>query len=593
MKIIQGIYSEPVAPVSEPMQAPVLQRVVVLIEDNPGDARLVRAYLDEAQGVCYQVTHFDTLAQALVSPVIPACDIILLDLSLPDSHGLDTVSALCEAVPDKPIVILSGLFDQTLAIEAVKAGAQDYLIKGHHEGVFLLRAIDYAIERKQTEQKLTHMAHHDTLTGLPNRALFQIQLERALSRAKRTRLMLALMFLDLDRFKSINDTLGHDAGDALLKEVAHRLSACVRASDTVARFAGDEFTLIVEDLHFFSDAMTVAEKVLEVFRSPFVLKGQPTQVTTSIGIATYAGNGAEAEMLITQADAAMYCAKRSGRNVYQFYTESMQSESLMRLEIEQELRASCMQGEFILHYQPIVDVVTKQLVCLEALVRWRHRTRGLVMPSEFIPVAEETSLISCIGAWVLEKACMAHLAWQHSGLALNGVRVAVNVSVSQLREGGLVDTITDILHRSGLDSTALALEITESVMMDNPEHAINILREIHEMGIKIAIDDFGIGYSSLNYLRQLPVDTLKIDRSFIQDIGKDANDESIVKAVISLAQGLGLEAIAEGVETQLQADFLRHHGCTRMQGYLFSPPVPGEEIMQTLRRLNKGAPPFN
>ncbi len=434
-------------------------------------------------------------------------------------------------------------------------------------------------ERKRAEETVRSLAYHDTLTGLPNRLLFQDRLTLAVAQAHRHHKGLAVLFLDVDRFKVINDSLGHSVGDRLIREVAGRLRSCVREGDTVARLGGDEFTLLLPDAGHAVDAAKIAKKVLEVIRTAFEIDRRELFVTCSIGISLYPDDGRDAETLVKNADAAMYRAKEQGRDLYQLYTPALNATALERLALESSLRKALAHDELLLHYQPILDVATDRIHGLEALLRWRHPELGLVSPAEFIPLAEVTGLILNIGPWVLRTACAQARAWQ---LRQPGLRIAVNLSARQFQESGLVGHVTEALAETGLEPRCLQLEITESSAMQNAQAAIQTLRELKALGVGLSIDDFGTGYSSLSYLKRFPIDTLKIDQSFIRDIETDPDDAAIASAIIALAHTLKLEVVAEGVETPGQLEFLARHGCDLTQGYLFSRPVPTAECAERL-----------
>jgi diguanylate cyclase (GGDEF)-like protein len=431
----------------------------------------------------------------------------------------------------------------------------------------------------EREEQLQRQVYHDTLTGLPNRLLFQDRLALAVAQAHRHGKGLAVLFLDVDRFKVINDSLGHSVGDRLIREVAVRLRSCVREGDTVARLGGDEFTLLLPDVGQAVDAAKVAKKVLDLVRMPFEIDGRELFVTSSLGISLYPDDGRDAETLVKNADAAMYRAKEQGRDLYQLYTPALNATALERLALESSLRKALAHDELLLHYQPIFDVATRRVHGVEALLRWHHPELGLVPPAEFIPLAEVTGLILAIGPWVLRAACAQARAWQH---LQPGLRVAVNLSARQFQEAGLVGHVTDALADTGLDPRCLHLEITESSAMQNAQTAIQTLRELKALGVGLSIDDFGTGYSSLSYLKRFPIDTLKIDQSFIRDIGTDPDDAAIASAIIALAHTLKLTVVAEGVETADQLEFLTRHGCDRTQGYFFSRPLGVERCSELL-----------
>lgn len=435
---------------------------------------------------------------------------------------------------------------------------------------------------RRNEERLQYIAHHDQVTGLPNRVLFHSHLRRAIAETQRSGRMAAILFLDLDRFKTINDSLGHEIGDQVLREVSARLSACVRKSDLVARFGGDEFVILLENLRELKDIAHIAEKILHSLPPPIAIPPHVLHVTTSIGIALVPADGEDVDGLMKAADVAMYRAKEQGRNNFQFYTPDMNFRAGELLMLETELRKALDEEQLVLYYQPQVHMASGALVGMEALVRWRHPEQGMVPPGDFIPLAEDSGLILPIGAWVLRTACAQNRAWQEMGLP--PIRVSVNISARQFRQIELVRTVTRILEETGLDPAWLELEITESSIMYDIEAVIRILQELNAMGVRLAIDDFGTGYSSLSYLKRLPVSTLKIDQSFVRDITTDHNDAAIATSVIALARSMGLEVIAEGVEAPEQMAFLQERGCYRGQGYYFSRPLAAEEFTAWYRR---------
>lgn len=441
-------------------------------------------------------------------------------------------------------------------------------------------------ERINSEEQLNFLATHDALTRLPNRTLLIDRLGQSTARLNWQKRKVAVMFLDLDRFKIINDTLGHTLGDLLLKAVAKRLTASVRSGDTVARLGGDEFIIALADIGHEEDVTGVAEKILNSLSKPFNLEGRELFITASIGISLCPEDGEQPEVLLKNADTAMYRAKEQGRNNYQYYSAAMNASSLERLMIETSLRQALDRREFLLYYQPQVDVVSQQIVGIEALIRWKHPAMGLVSPAKFIPLVEETGLIVPIGEWVLQTACLQNKAWQTAGFP--PIRVSVNVSGVQFRQPGLIDTIRRVLDETGLAPQYLEIELTESILMKNEEKMIAAIDELHEMGVKISIDDFGTGYSSLSYLKRFAIHNLKIDQSFIRDITTNPDDAAIVTAVITLAHSLKLKVIAEAVETDDQLQSLRTLQCDEMQGYLFCRPIPAEEMTRLLKENIKG-----
>lgn len=436
-------------------------------------------------------------------------------------------------------------------------------------------------DKRNMVQQLTHLAHHDALTNLPNRILFKDRLNLELAHAHRNKEKVAVIFLDLDRFKLVNDMLGHAMGDELLKKVANRLTKCLRESDTVSRLGGDEFTILLPGLALEEDAAKIAQKINESIQKPCLLGGHEFHITTSIGIALYPEDGEDAETLLKHADTAMYRAKEQGGNNFQLFTPAMKTKIMDRLALENSLRHAIKNKEFVVFYQPQVNTVTRQITGMEALVRWQHPYRGLISPGEFIPVAEETGLIVPMGEWVLHTACAQLKAWEEAGFP--PVRVTVNISARQfVHQNNLVTTVAQVLKETGLDPRWLELEITESTAMQDVEFTITTLQLLREMGVQIAIDDFGTGYSSLNYLKRFPINTLKIDRSFVADITANQENAAIVSAIIGLGRNLKLNVIAEGVETEAQRVFLKGQDCLEMQGFLFSKPVPAKEFEELL-----------
>ncbi|GAB4346235.1 MAG: hypothetical protein Kow006_04440 [Gammaproteobacteria bacterium] len=461
------------------------------------------------------------------------------------------------------------IYPQLLTISAVK-DAEGRVV--NYIGVFA------DISRvKESERRLEHLAHHDPLTDLPNRLLFRARLEHAIQQARRKGRKLAVLFIDLDRFKHINDSLGHAVGDLLLTQVPQRMQVRVRQGDTLSRLGGDEFTVLLEDIDGTREAALVAEKLLRGFEGVFEVEGREFYLTASIGIGLFPDDGEEAETLLRNADAAMYLAKEQGRNSYRFYTRELTATAFERLSIESSLRRAIEREEFFLHYQPLVRISSGDLVGVEALVRWSHDGLGVVAPGKFIPLAEETGLIVPIGQWVLETACAQAQAWRDEGLPLG--RISVNVSGQQIRRSDLGKTVRGALEHSGLPGSCLELEITESSFMESNSSQLRALHELHALGVRIAIDDFGTGYSSLSRLKQLPIDTLKIDRSFVRDIPQDPDDVAIAEAVIALARSLQLKVLAEGVENPEQRDFLRELGCDDAQGYLYAQPMAPDRLI--------------
>jgi diguanylate cyclase (GGDEF)-like protein/PAS domain S-box-containing protein len=444
-------------------------------------------------------------------------------------------------------------------------------------------------EKKLSEERLRKLAHYDVLTDLPNRLLFNERLDHALRRTERNGRQLALLFLDLDHFKNINDSLGHPVGDTVLQMVAERLTRAVRDEDTVARLGGDEFVVILEDLNYAEDAANVAAKLIEAMEPPFVVDGQELNLTTSIGIGLRHADGEDSTTLVKNADSAMYHAKQAGRNQYQFYTPELTTAALQRVQLGGELRRALDRGEFEVWYQPLWRLRERTVFGAEALLRWRHPERGLVAPDTFIPLAEEQGLIGPIGDMVLETACRQLRAWLDLGAGLE--KVSVNVSGQQLSKGDFAATVADNLRTAGLTADQLELELTESTIMERSKQSLGLMGRLKELGVMISVDDFGTGSSSLHYLKMLPIDKLKIDRSFVRDVPQDPSDVAIVRAIIALGQSLNLDVLAEGVETADQQAFLVGEGCDQAQGYLFGRPMPPDEFVALLQR-EQGAVSF-
>lgn len=441
---------------------------------------------------------------------------------------------------------------------------------------------------RQNEARLNYLAYHDTLTDLPNRALFQDRLEHALARARRFGSQLALIIIDLDRFKNFNDSLGHDVGDQILWKVACQLRNGLREVDTLARIGGDEFVIVQENVASQADVATVAKKVLSLLVQPISLREHQLFLTASIGISLYPNNGEDVSSLMRKADRAMYQAKNKGGDCYSFFSSEDDDLVEERLFLENDLRQAVDRHELLLHYQPQIDLATGRLVGVEALVRWQHGQRGMISPGAFIPLAEETGLIVSIGEWVLRAACMQGQLWQQAGLP--PVRVAVNISTWQVRQPDFVEMVESILDESGFDPRLLELEITESAVMDNVQEAVRILNVFQQRGISLAMDDFGTGYSSLSSLQRLPLSKLKIDRSFIREVTRNPNDAALTSSVIALGRTMGLGVVAEGVETEEQLQFLQQIDCAQVQGFLFSKPLPANEVTALFDRSFVSAP---
>jgi diguanylate cyclase (GGDEF)-like protein/PAS domain S-box-containing protein len=698
-----------------------MTRNILLVQHDPSDAKAVREALINSNDGQFQVKWVRRYSEGLerlapegnqVKQRTDGVAAILVDLFLPDSQGIETFDRLFRVAPHIPILVLSSSQDEDVAKEAVKRGAQDYLLKGRFDSYMLPKALRSMVERaaiadalfdeKERAQvtlnsigdavissdiggqvtylnpvaermtgwsleeaaghplaevfriidgttreavrnpmalaiqenktvgltpncvlvrrdgveaaiedsaapihdrrggvsgavmvfhdvstaralsvRMSYLAQHDGLTDLPNRILFNDRLTQAIALAQRHQQKLALLYLDVDRFKHINDSLGHTVGDHLLQSVAQRLVASVRNSDTVSRQGGDEFVILLSEVRHAQDAAVAAEKVRVALTAPHYIDQHDLHLTASIGIVIYPDDGMEGKTLLTNADFAMYHAKESGRNNYQFFRPDMNVSAIERQSLEEGLRHAVERKEFVLHYQPQMDLHTRAIIGVEALIRWHHPQRGLVGPAQFIPVAEECGFIVPFGRWVLREACRQGRAWQDAGLP--PMRIAVNISAAELRAKDYVAGVRAILLETGLEPGYLELELTETFLMQDSTSTTDVLQALKGMGVHLALDDFGTGYSSLSYLRRFPIDTLKIDQSFVRDLTTDADDASIVSAVISMGKSLHKRVVAEGVETPEQLAFLQEQNCPEGQGYYLSQPLVAGQLTQLLR----------
>ena len=695
---------------------------ILLIQDDPSDAKAIREALINSNDGSFHVEWVRRCSEGLERLIedghegtlrADSIAAVLLDLSLPDSHGVATFDQLFRAAPQIPILVLSSSQDEDIAKLAVQHGAQDYLLKDRLDSYLLPKTLRSMLERaaiaealfdeKERAQvtlnsigdavmsidlaggvtylnavaesmtgwtreeaagrpveevlriidsssratalnpmalamrqdktvgltancvlircdgseaaiedsaapihnrrgqvtgavmvfhdvtmaramtlKMSYLAQHDSLTDLPNRLMFQDRLAQAIALAHRHRQKLAVLFVDMDGFKPINDSLGHAIGDRLLQSVAQRLQACVRGSDTVCRHGGDEFVILLTEVAHAEDAAAVADKILLTLRSPHRIGEHNLHVTGSIGIVTYPDDGTEADALMSHADLAMYHSKENGRDNYQFFKPELNVRAIERQALEYGLRDAIDRHEFVLHYQPKMNLRTGRIVGVEALIRWRHSERGLVPAAQFIPVAEECGFIVSIGRWVLHEACRQAQTWQDAGLP--AIPIAINISAQELRAKDMVSGLRAILTDTGLAPQCLELELNESILMQDLKSTEVVLGFLKDMGVQLALDDFGTGYSSLNYLKRLPIDILKIDRSFVSDLTTDADDASIVSAVVSMGKSLHMRVVAEGVETHEQLEILQEHGCPQGQGYYFSQPAAAATFAQMLMR---------
>ncbi len=555
----------------------------VLIVDDDRSMRMALRNILEQDG--YRIDEASNGDQALALCKRHMPDLVLMDAVMPLLNGFEACAQIraLQGGAHTPVLIITALDDEKSIKQAFSAGASDYIPKPVHFAV-LRRRVARLLEASRAEKHVYQLAYHDSLTGLPNRTRFRKHFEELLLRPRAGEKMLALLFLDLDRFKLINDTLGHDVGDMLLKAAADRIAGCLRSGDMVARLGGDEFTIILERIQSYEVAGAIATKICDVLSKPFVFMEQEMYVSASVGIAIYPVDGTDMGSLIKRADTAMFRAKEQG-NRFQFYKHGMETVAAKRLALEADLRRALERQEFTVCYQPQADLAAGTLSGMEALIRWHHPEQGLLLPAEFIPLAEETGLIVPLGEWVLREACTQLQSWLQRGF--KPFRIAVNVSGRELEKDDLVDKIAAILKETAMPVELLELEITESVIMKHADVIIPMFRELRRMGIKLAIDDFGTGYSSLNYLKRFPVDTLKIDRSFVCDIVGSPDDTAIIASIIALARSLRLKVVAEGVETYEQEALLREHQCDCIQGFYLSPPLSATVVEQTILSREK------
>ena len=686
-------------------------RILLLIDNDPEHAAVFHEALFHASDGPFEGEWVRTLAESMGRLKSKDIWAIFFNLSLPDSHGFETLDKLAVAAPGVPTLVLGDVGDESIALEALRRGAKDYILENHIDSYSLIRAIRNMAERKTAEEALftekeraqvtlnsigdavlctdtngkvtylnvvaekltgwtreqalskpvnevfviidgstrgpcpnplktaieknktvgltphcilvrrdgtefaiedsaapihdsqghatgavivfhdvsvaramgaemSHLAQHDILTNLPNRTLLQDRLSQAIATADRNGTRLAVLFLDLDGFKHINDSLGHATGDKLLQSVAKRLLACVRNSDTVSRQGGDEFVLLLSEVAHAGDAGVKAGKIIKSLIAPHEIDQHSLRITASVGVTTYPDDGLDAEILIKNADLAMYCAKDKGRNNYQFFEKDMNLRAVERQSVEGNLRCALERNEFVMHYQPKIHLKTGEITGVEALIRWQHPVRGLLGPLQFVSIAEDCGLMLPIGQWLLRESCRQAKAWQDAGL--RPIELAVNVSSIEFRNDDFLKEVKTILEETHLEARYLELELTESVLMRHAEFTVPVLQKLKALGVRLAIDDFGTGYSSLSYLRQFPIDTLKVDKSFVQEINADTGDATIISAVIDMGGSLKHRVIAEGVETIEQVAFLQAHRCDEAQGYYFSRPVPGLQFAELL-----------
>jgi len=576
---------------------------ILIVDDEP----LVRNVLRELLDGNYECVEAKSAEEALTLLQTETFNLVISDIQMSGISGLDMIPRVVELAPDVSIIMISGVKNIESAIKAMRAGAFDYITKPFdfdHIEAIINRALEHQslrltkklyenhleelivarttelhqeiLERQRAEEKINRMAYYDSLTNLPNPALFRDRFTHELGRSGGSRKMSATVFLALDRFNNISDTLGHHVGDEILRSFAGRLAGCIRKTDTAAYFGGSEFALLANEVGGAEDCAKIAQKIKNCLLPPFNCGGQELYITASFGISLAPNDGQDCQTLLKNASTALYRARQNGGDNYQFYTADMHERALKSLSLENSLRRGLEREEFVLHYQPQICAETGKLTGTEALVRWQHPELGMVPPLDFIPIAEATGLIVPLGEWILQTACVQNAAWQRAGFS--PLRVAVNLSLRQFQQSNLVETISRILTDSKLEPQYLELELTESLLMDNAEATIETLRRLRNLGIKISIDDFGSGYSSLSYLKNLPIDALKIDRTFVTDITADSSNAAIVRTIITLAHNLHLKTIAEGVETEEQSTILANLGCDEMQGYFFSKPLSTDAL---------------
>jgi diguanylate cyclase (GGDEF)-like protein len=565
------------------------QITLLIVASHPEEGSRLRGVFESSADRRFEVSGADDVEEALRMLCERAFDALLLDLTRAEGNGIDDLMRARVAAADIPIVVLAADEREDEVIEALRAGAQDYLTQDECNPRRLVRAICQAVERHgiraelQTARNREHFsATHDSLTGLENRESFLSKIPPALAQAKRSGRSAGLLFIDLDRFKAINDSLGHSAGDQLLKFVAKRLTGAIRATDILARLAGDEFVLFLPDAEDLQGPATVAQTLLQILSEPYLLEGHETWITASIGVAVTPVDGETANELLRNSDMAMYCAKLNGRNNFQFCTESMNSAATRRIVIRDRLKEALEQDHFSLAYQPIRSSRTGRVTAAEVLLRWIDPKADNVPPDEFIPVAEDTGLIIPIGEWVLRTACAQARAWQDAGY--EPIRISVNVSPRQLRQHTLVASLGEILRESGLSPASLELEITESALVPNDSYTMAALTELSSMGLGLSVDDFGTGYSALAYLRKFRFDRVKIDRTFVEDVAASADASALASSILSMVRSLRLASVFEGVETEEQAALVIEQGCDELQGFLISPPVSADEFIRFLDR---------
>ncbi len=555
---------------------------VLLVSERKSDYLRVSHVLSAIDSRRFELTWCADLEHALEAMLSQIHDVVLLDYNpefAPD-EGRRLLHAANQHGCTEPIIVLTDTLDKQLDQEVIKAGASDYLTKTQLNTRVLERAIRYALDRKQAELKLSRLAHYDALSGVPNRVLFKDRLERAIQRAERGHQGVALLFLDFDGFKAVNDTYGHDAGDRLIELIAERLSACMRKTDSVARLGGDEFTVVLEDVNSRADIINVARKIIRTVAKPFPIMGNQIVAGCSIGIAPYPDAGTDFDTLLKHADTAMYQAKEIQGSAYKFYSDQMSADALDHNRLDKELKQASQNSEWQLHFQPRVDLASRKINGIECLLRWQHPSDGLLKPQDFLHTAEETGQIVQIGYWVIHEACQ--VLSKLDDLGYPALNVAVNLSLQQIQDPAFVATVTQIVEQSGIDARRLELEIAEPALMHNAEEKLSIMEAVHALGPSFTLDSFGTGFSSFPQMQRLPIQAVKVDRSVVQNILNSDSDAKIVKAMINLAKSLDLHIVAEGAETIEEVRFLKKHQCDAMQGHYFSEAVPFDALCQLL-----------
>lgn len=554
---------------------------IIIADDDPSILLLLRHILTDM--------NFDVSEARSGFEAIEMCrefhyDLAIFDFVMPDVDGISACKeVILQSTSPPPVLIITSLDDDASVSRAFEAGAVDYVTKPINWSVFKQR-VKRLVESEQNKQKVKRLEFHDVLTGLPNRALLLDRLESATFRAQRNNSMSALMMVDIDNLKLINETLGHHNGDKIIQSVANRLSSSIRDTDTLSRSGGDEFNLIIENIKNLEDVGFLAAKFSNVIDHRLTIMDQEIHIKASIGISVYPQDGTDIGSLLSHSDAALYRAKEQGGNVYEFYSPELGKQANRRLKLENNLRKAIEEDQLIVYYQPKIDLVSNEATGMEALVRWNHPTQGIIPPDEFIPIAEETGLIIPLGKQVIQKSCAQFKIWQDKNIPLTNI--SINVSARQFKELDLVALLEETLTSNNLDAAHIELELTESTLLHNEDHAEATLNQLHDMGISISIDDFGTGYASLAYLKRLPIDILKIDKSFTDGILHDSDDIAIINAICGLASGLGLKLVAEGIETGEQLEKVKSLNIDYGQGYFWSPPRPADQYENMLENFN-------